>query len=78
MRKDIAKETYIEAQRQFALLRGRAITPEYAIVSIDYREILIKQNQGYKLSFNRPNVEIFMGLRVLVDTNLEGVQVRIK
>lgn len=74
----IERDIYVQALFQRRLLEGRAVVPEYMIISQEGYDTLKEDAERLGLLINTFEVPTYMGLIILVDPTLKGAEVKIK
>lgn len=74
----IERDIYVQALFQRKLLEGRAVVPEYMIVSQEGYDTLKEDAKRLNIPVDNIEPHKYMGLIVLVDPTLKGAEVKIK
>lgn len=78
MKVSLRKEIYTQAFSQKRLLEGRAIVPEYIMVSQEVYDALEEDVKKWNITMEDLDPPRYLGLLILVDPTLKGAEVKIK
>lgn len=78
MGKIIERDIYVQVLFQRRLLEGRAIVPEYMMISQEVYDMLEESAKRLSPTIDTFEPPRYLGLLVLVDPTLKGAEVKIK